>query len=137
MYVARFSYSIKPMDRERALGLLEQEVRAASEQGMETRLLVPLTRPPGGAALQYEVVLETLDAFEAFRERGMGGEDATRAWLRDLSEILLEPPTVELLRISGARSGAGDVRSLRGEQEETPPDDPDRRPLIGGNPRRA
>ena len=27
----------------------------------------------------------------------MGGEDSTRAWLRDLSTILLEPPAVELI----------------------------------------
>jgi hypothetical protein len=100
MYVARFSYSIKPVDRERALGLLGQEVEAARGQGLEARLLVPLTRPPGGAALQYELVLPNLDAFEAFREEGLGGEESTRAWLRDLSTILLEPPAVELLRIA-------------------------------------
>jgi hypothetical protein len=127
MYVARFSYSIKPVDRERALGLLAQEVTAAREQGMETRLLVPLTRPPGGAALQYEVVLETLDAFEAFRESGMGGEDETRAWLRDLSEILLEPPTVELLRIDEGTTGEGGKASSASE----------RKGLIGGAPSRA
>lgn len=107
MYVARFSYSIKPIDRERALSLLRQEVRAASEQGLETRLLVPLTRPPGGAALQYEVVLPDLDRFETFREQGLGGEDETRAWLRDLSGILLEPPTVELLRIADSDAVSG------------------------------
>ena len=84
MYVARFSYSIKPVDRERALGLLGQEVEAARGQGLEARLLVPLTRPPGGAALQYELVLPDLDAFEAFREEGLGGEESTRAWLCDL-----------------------------------------------------
>jgi hypothetical protein len=101
MYIARFSYSIKPVDRERALALLGQEVEAARGQGLEARLLVPLTRPPGGPALQYELVLPNLDAFEAFREEGVGGgEDSTRAWLRDLSTILLEPPAVELLRIA-------------------------------------
>ena len=45
MYIARFSYSIKPVDRERALALLRQEVEAARGQGLEARLLVPLTRP--------------------------------------------------------------------------------------------
>ena len=49
-YMARFSYSIKPVDRERALSLLGQEVEAARGQGLEARLLVPLTRPPGGPA---------------------------------------------------------------------------------------
>src|SRR5687768_3900279 len=102
MYVARFSYSIKPIDRERALELLAKEVEAARGQGLEARLLVPLTRPPGGGALQYELVLTSLDAFETFREQGVGGETGTRAWLRDLSAILLEPPTVELLRVAEA-----------------------------------
>ena len=100
MFIARFSYSIKPVDRERALALLGQEVEAARGQGLEARLLVPLTRPQGGPALQYELVLPSLDTFEAFREEGVGGEDSTRVWLRDLSAILLEPPAVELLRIN-------------------------------------
>lgn len=99
MYVARFSYAFKPVDRDRALELLRREVSAAKEQGMEARLLVPLTRAAGGASLQYEVVLETLDAFETFREQGVGGEQGTRAWMRDLSALLLEPPAVELLRV--------------------------------------
>ena len=49
MYVARFSYAIKPVDRDRALDLLGREVTAARDQGMEARLLVPLTRAAGGA----------------------------------------------------------------------------------------
>jgi hypothetical protein len=100
MYVARFSYSIKPVDRDRALVLLGQEVAAARDQGMEARLLVPLTRPPGGPALQYEIAVDRLDAVETFRERGLGGEADTRTWLRELSALLLEPPAVELLRIA-------------------------------------
>ena len=100
MYVARFSYAIRPVDRDRALELLAQEVKAARGQGMEARLLVPLTRPSGGAGLQYEVALTSLDAFETFREEGIGGEAGTRAWMRDLSALLLEPPAVELLRIA-------------------------------------
>ena len=115
MYVARFSYNIMPVDRDQALGLLQQEVDAARQRGMDARLIVPLTRPPGGAALQYEVVLETLDQFDTFREQGMGGEDETRAWLRDLSEILLEPPAVELLRIAEASADSGQAqRNLTG-----------------------
>ncbi|MEA2515183.1 MAG: hypothetical protein QOF33_1938 [Thermomicrobiales bacterium] len=101
MYVARFSYAIRPVDRDRALHLLGQEVEAARKQGLEARLLVPLTRASGGAALQYEVTVPNLDAFEAFREQGVGGEAGTRSWARELSELLLEPPAVELLRISG------------------------------------
>ena len=111
MYIARFSYSIKPVDRERALALLGQEVEAARGQGLEARLLVPLTRPPGGPALQYELVLPDLDAFEAFREEGVGGEASTRAWLRDLSAILLEPPAVELLRVAAAAAQSGPTES--------------------------
>lgn len=121
MYVARFSYAITPIDRDRAVQLLRQEVSAAHEQGLEARLLVPLTRPPGGAALQYEVVLPDLDRFETFRDHGMGGEQETRVWLRDLSAILLEPPTVELLRITGDDP-----------PEATDGDESGNRSLIGG-----
>ena len=102
MYVARFSYAIKPIDRDRALEVLGQEVRAARDRGMAARLLVPLTRAAGGAALQYEVEAANLDAFEAFREQGVGGEAGTRAWMRELSGLLLEPPAVELLRVAEA-----------------------------------
>lgn len=116
MYVARFSYNIKPVDRDQAMNLLQQEVKAAREQSMDARLLVPLTRPPGGPALQYEVVLPNLDNFETFRDQGMGGEKETRAWLRDLSAILLEPPTVELLRIT----------------DSDPSSQTDRQGIIGG-----
>ena len=100
MVVARFSYSFKPVDRDRALALLVQEVTAAREQGMEARLLVPLTRAPGGASLHYEVTLENLDRFETFREQGVGGQAGTRTWMRELSDLLLEPPAVELLRVA-------------------------------------
>ncbi len=106
MYVARFSYAIRPVDRDRALTLLGQEVEAARSQGLEARLLVPLTRASGGAALQYEVTVPNLDAFEAFREQGVGGEAGTRSWARELSELLLEPPAVELLRISDGSQAA-------------------------------
>ena len=100
MYVLRFSYTIKPLDRERAIALLGKEVAAARSEGLEARLLVPLTRPQGGPALQYELVSDDLNAFATFREQGVGGEASTRAWIRDLSAILLEPPAVELLRVA-------------------------------------
>lgn len=106
MYVARFSYAIKPVDRDRALALLGQEVQAAREQGMDARLLVPITRASGGAALQYEVVLASLGALETFRERGLGGEAETRSWMQELSRLLLEPPAVELLRVAEGSGGA-------------------------------
>ncbi len=100
MYVARFSYSIRPVDRDRVLDLLRQEVKAAQDHGLDAKLLVPLTRASGGAALQFEVTVPSLDDLEAFREQGVGGESGTRSWARELSELLLEPPAVELLRIS-------------------------------------
>ena len=101
MYVARFSYAIRPVDRDPVLALLQQEVAAAKDRGLEARLLVPLTRASGAAALQVELTVPTLDAFETFREAGVGGEAGARSWARELSAYLLEPPAVELLRISG------------------------------------
>jgi hypothetical protein len=100
MYVARFSYAIRPVDRDQVLTLLQKEVAAARDSGLEARLLVPLTRASGAAALQVELTVPTLDAFETFREEGVGGEGGTRSWARELSEYLLEPPAVDLLRIS-------------------------------------
>jgi hypothetical protein len=104
MYVARFSYAIRPTDRDQALILLGQEVEAARDNGLEARLLVPFTRASGGAALQFEVTVPNLDALEVFREQGVGGETGTRSWARELSELLLEPPAVELLRISSGNA---------------------------------
>lgn len=126
MYLARFSYTITPVDRDRAVHLLQQEVTAAREQGLEARLLVPLTRPPGGAALQYEVVLPNLDRFETFRDQGMGGEEETRSWLRELSQIMPEPPSVELLRI------ADDAVSNQQASADT-----EGRKLLGGHSQHA
>ena len=100
MYVARFSYAIRPVDRDQVLTLLQKEVAAARDSGLEARLLIPLTRESGAAALQVELTVPTLDAFETFREEGVGGEGGTRSWARELSEYLLEPPAVDLLRIS-------------------------------------
>ena len=100
MYVARFSYAFRPVDRDQALALLDQQLAAAKEASLEARLLVPLTRASGGAALQFEVTVPDLASFETFREQGVGGESGTRSWARELSGILLEPPAVELLRIS-------------------------------------
>ena len=102
MYLARFSYAIRPIDRDKALDLLRHQVEAARASGLQARLLIPLTRASGGAALQVEVLLPTLEVFDVFREEGVGGEAGTRNWARDLSDLLLEPPAVELLRISAS-----------------------------------
>jgi len=99
MYLARFSYAVAPADRQRAVELIQREAAAACERQMRARLLVPLTRGPGGASLQFEVELPNLDAFEQFRECGMGSTQETADWMREFSAILICPPEVELLRV--------------------------------------
>jgi hypothetical protein len=99
MYVARFSYSVLPVNRGRALEFIHREVEAAGRKQLRARLLVPLTRGQGGAALQFEVELANLDQFEQFRERGVESDEETGKWMHAFSEILLCPPEVELLRI--------------------------------------
>jgi hypothetical protein len=99
MYIARFSYSVLPVNRQRALEFIQREVEAARQRKLQARLLVPLTRGHGGAALQFEVELASLDDFERFRERGIDSRDETGDWMHAFSEILTAPPEVELLRI--------------------------------------
>jgi hypothetical protein len=97
MYIARFSYSVLPVDRQRAIDCIHREMEAAARIPLKARLLIPLTRAQGGAALQFEVELESLEQFDQFRERGMG--DDTAKWMQTFSEILTAPPAVELLRV--------------------------------------
>ena len=99
MYVARFSYYVAPVNRQRAIEFIQREVDAAVRRNMKARLLVPLTRGQGGAALQFEVELASLDQFEEFRERGLETPKDTGDWMHKFSEILLCPPHVELLRV--------------------------------------
>lgn len=99
MFLARFSYDVRPVDREAALGFIRRELAAARTRGLTARLLVPLTRAHGGPALQFEVEFESLDQLDAFRQRGVGSEDQTEDWMRAFSEILLCPPAAEILRI--------------------------------------
>ena len=99
MFLVRFSYDFRPVDREAALSFIRREVAAAHERGLPARLLVPLTRPHGGAALQFEVELGSLDQLDTFRRRGVGSPDETEDWMRSFSEILTEPPAAEILRI--------------------------------------
>ena len=54
MYLARFSYDVLPANRQRAIDLIRQEVEAARKEGRNARLLVPLTRGQGGAALSAD-----------------------------------------------------------------------------------
>jgi len=60
---------------------------------------VPLTRSHGGAALQFEVDLTTLDQLDQFRQRGVGSGSETASWMHSFSEILVAPPAVEILRV--------------------------------------
>ena len=99
MYIARFSYSVLPINRQRALDFIHREVEAAQRKKLSARLLVPLTRSQGAAALQFEVELHNLDQFEQFRERGIESDEETGKWMHAFSEILLSPPEVELLRV--------------------------------------
>jgi hypothetical protein len=52
MYLARFSYDVLPVNRQRAVDFIKREVQAARTRNLKARLLIPLTRGPGGAALQ-------------------------------------------------------------------------------------
>jgi hypothetical protein len=100
MYLARFSYDVLPSNRARALDFIRHEVNAARREGLNARLLVPLTRGEAGAALQFEVDLTDLGQLETLRHRGGPGEDAGD-WMRAFSEVLLRPPCVEILRVDG------------------------------------
>ena len=99
MYLARFSYDVLPVNRQRAVEFIRREIEAAHANGFKARLLVPLTRPQGGAALQFEVELPSLDQLEEFRHRGAGSEQETSEWMHAFSEILVSPPAVDILRI--------------------------------------
>jgi hypothetical protein len=99
MYVARFSYDVLPANRQQALEFIRRELQAAQNGGLDARILVPLTRGPGGgAALQFEVDLASLDQLDQFRNRGVGSSEDTRDWMHDFSKILTAPPCVEILR---------------------------------------
>ena len=103
MYIARFSYDVQPVNRQSAIDFINREVEAAKRNRLKARLLVPLTRGQGGAALQFEVELTSLDQFDQFRERGVGSDEETGHWMRAFSEILTAPPMVELLRVEDSR----------------------------------
>jgi len=98
MYLARFSYDLLPVNRERAIDFVRREMEAAQREGLNARLLAPLARGDGGAALQFEVELTSLDELERPRHRGGLGEDAGE-WMRAFSDILLRPPELEILGV--------------------------------------
>ena len=66
-------------------------------------MLVPLTRGHGeGAALQFEVELQSLDQLDQFRNRGVGSPEETGNWMHGFSEVLIAPPAIEILHVDGA-----------------------------------
>ena len=98
MYLARFSYDVLPINRQRAIDFIRREVEAARSNRLNARLLVPLTRGHGGgAALQFEVELTSLDQLDQFRHRGVGSTEETANWMHSFSEVLTSPPGVEIL----------------------------------------
>jgi hypothetical protein len=101
MYIARFSYQVLPANRQRAVDFIRREVGAAKGKNLNARLLVPLTRGPGGAALQFEVELTSLDQLDQFRKSAVGSAEETGSWMHAFSEILVAPPEVEILRLDG------------------------------------
>jgi hypothetical protein len=98
MYLARFSYDVLPANRQRAIDLIRREVEASHRDGFQSRMLVPLTRGPGCAALQFEIELTSLDQLDRFRRSGVGSSEETGSWLQAFSEILVSPPEVEILQ---------------------------------------
>jgi hypothetical protein len=100
MYIIRFSYDFLPVHRQQAIALIQREVEGARAQGLQARLLIPLTRAPGGPSLHYEIELERLDLFDDFRSTGIGSAQATGDWMRQLSELLTAPPAVEIARVA-------------------------------------
>ena len=106
MYLARFSYDVLPVNRQRALNFIRREVAAARNNGLNARLLVPLTRGNGnGVALQCEVELTQLDQLHQFRNRGIGSPEETGNWMQAFSEMLVAPTAVEILHVDEAKSG--------------------------------
>src|SRR5712671_1856407 len=105
MYLARFSYDVLPVNRQRAIDFIRREVEAARGNGLNARLLVPLTRGHGdGAALQFEVELQKLDQLDQFRNRGIGSSKETGNWMHAFSEVLTAPPAVVILHVDGAEA---------------------------------
>ncbi len=102
MYLARFSYDVLPINRQSAIAFIRREVETALGNGLNARLLVPLTRGQGGAALQFEVELTSLDQLDQVRQRGGGSPEETGNWMQAFSEILTCPPGVEILRVDEA-----------------------------------
>jgi hypothetical protein len=106
MYLARFSYEVLPINRQRAIDFIHPQVEAARGGGLNARLLVPLTRGRGDvAALQFEVDLTNLDQLDQFRSCGIGSSEETGDWMHAFSGVLTAPPSVEILRVDDGKAG--------------------------------
>jgi hypothetical protein len=99
MYLARFSYDVLPVNRQRALDFIKKEVQAARSKNLNARLLVPLTRGAHGAALQFEVEVTDFGELDRFRHSGVGSGQEAGQWMHAFSDILLSPPEVVVLRV--------------------------------------
>jgi hypothetical protein len=100
MYVARFSYDLLPINRQQGVDFVRKEVETAIRDGLNARLLVPLTRGQSSSpALQFEVELTNLDQLDQFRSRGAGSAEDIKSWMHAFSKILTAPPCVEILRV--------------------------------------
>ena len=105
MYLVRFSYNVLPVNRQRAIDFIRREVQTARTNNLEARLLVPLTRGKGEAALQFEVELTDFDQLETLRHKGTASSGETGDWMHAFSEILLSPPEITILRVEEGQSG--------------------------------
>src|SRR5207245_2933046 len=89
MYLARFSYDVLPVNRQRAVDFIRREVEAARANRLNARMLVPLTRGHGDdVALQFEVELTKLDQLDQFRQRGIGSREGTSHCMHAFIEAL-------------------------------------------------
>ncbi len=95
----RFCYDLLPANREKAVALIRREVDAANPRGLRARLLIPLTRGRGDAALQYEVELPSLSMLDEYRTTAIGSAEETQRWMQEFSELLTQPPAVEIFRL--------------------------------------
>jgi hypothetical protein len=75
------------------------QLEAALARARGTLNARSLTRGEGGAALQFEVELTSLDQLDQFRQSGVGSTEETGRWMHEFSQILLRPPEVTLLRL--------------------------------------
>jgi hypothetical protein len=99
-YIARFSYDFHPADRDKAMEFIRCELDDAREIGLRARILVPFTRGPSSAAVQFEVELEDLNQLDEFRHRANSASLGQKsAWMHAFSSILRGPPIVEILSV--------------------------------------